>query len=142
MCALAGITIVDPLDSRVTGCRWRRHDRLDFFLISSYPSTQITRVRSNTVEAMARPLSAACFDIPSVFRSSSTLSPSYLSRSSNAWKRRKISTPCALQQKREYLGQAQRRRATTSSVASSFQHPVIDHHYEYESGSGPVTEGY
>lgn len=77
---------------------------------------------------MAQPMRRAFLDATSAFRTSSSLSP----RSSPAWRRRR--TPTAPQnitsQRRTYLGQTQRRRATTSAATTFSKYPIIDHHYD------------
>ncbi|KAF2485222.1 FAD binding domain-containing protein [Neohortaea acidophila] len=78
---------------------------------------------------MARPLSRTCLDLNPLLHPTRS-SPSFLSRSSPAWKGRRPAQLCLAQQRRGLLGQAQRRRATTSSIAASFPHSVIDHHYD------------
>ncbi|KAF2164326.1 hypothetical protein M409DRAFT_25205 [Zasmidium cellare ATCC 36951] len=77
---------------------------------------------------MAQPMGRALLDCASLFRSSTS---SFTQRSSQAWQRRRTAAP-ALSQRRTYLGQSQRRRATTSAgtATSSFKHPIIDHHYD------------
>ena len=83
---------------------------------------------------MCSPLSRTWLDLASVFRS--TTRPSLAQRSSQAWRRRRPAAPSsctsptfAHQQRRGILGQAQRRRATTSAGAG-VKYPIIDHHYD------------
>lgn len=82
---------------------------------------------------MARPTSRAFLECSSIFRPCTS---SFLQRSSTALRRRRTPAPSSChvssQQRRGYLGQSQRRRATTASGAatSSFKHPIIDHHYD------------
>ncbi|KXS98484.1 hypothetical protein AC578_2617 [Pseudocercospora eumusae] len=79
--------------------------------------------------AMAQPMRRAFLDATSAFRSTSS---SCTPRSSPAWRRRR--TPIASQditsQRRTYLGQTQRRRATTSAGTTFSKYPIIDHHYD------------
>lgn len=74
---------------------------------------------------MIRPLSHTCLDFASVTRGLQSSSQ----RSSQAWRRRRPANNPHLTQRRGLLGQAQRRRATTSA-STHFNHPVIDHHYD------------
>ncbi|KAF7198459.1 putative succinate dehydrogenase [ubiquinone] flavoprotein subunit, mitochondrial [Pseudocercospora fuligena] len=78
---------------------------------------------------MAQPMRRAFLDASSAFR---TTTSSFTPRSSPAWRRRRI--PVASQnitsQRRTYLGQTQRRRATTSAATTFSKYPIIDHHYD------------
>jgi hypothetical protein len=79
---------------------------------------------------MARPLSRTWLDFASVFRAATKASNgSNLARIGRSARWRKDMSIRGAQQRRGYLGQTQRRRATTSTE-TSFKHLVIDHHYE------------
>ena len=80
---------------------------------------------------MARPLSKTWLDFASVFRASAqTFNTSTLPRTCQFAQCRRDLLRKRPEQRRGYLGQTQRRRATTSAEPA-FKHPVIDHHYEY-----------
>jgi succinate dehydrogenase (ubiquinone) flavoprotein subunit len=80
---------------------------------------------------MARPLSRVWGDFASVFRASANASNGLsLPRSSRSSRWRRDVFRRDTQQRRTYLGHTQRRRATTSAE-TNFNHPVIDHHYEF-----------
>nr|POE54537.1 putative succinate dehydrogenase [ubiquinone] flavoprotein subunit, mitochondrial [Quercus suber] len=75
---------------------------------------------------MARPLlNQTWLDLSSIFRSQA----SSIKRSDQICRRRRAQQTLS-HQRRTYLGQSQRRRATTSASAPSIDHPIIDHHYD------------
>ncbi|KAK5167043.1 succinate dehydrogenase flavoprotein subunit [Saxophila tyrrhenica] len=79
---------------------------------------------------MARPLGRAWIDLALSARSPASL-PRFPATAPTAtiWRRRRDVGPVDKQQRRTYLGQTQRRRAT-ASAGTSFGHPVVDHHYD------------
>lgn len=75
---------------------------------------------------MARPsLSKTRLDISFVLRSAGSSS----TRACHALRRQRPEQ-CLAQQRRTYLAQSQRRRATTSATTPATNYPVIDHHYD------------
>ncbi|KAK5714283.1 succinate dehydrogenase flavoprotein subunit [Elasticomyces elasticus] len=77
---------------------------------------------------MATSLSRAWLDFAPVSRSLSQ--PTLRTPTHPLRRRQKQHTQPTIQQRRGLLGQAQRRRATTTAASTPFNHSIIDHHYD------------